>query len=128
MPIIQGSATSGGASVEFRDTLDGILGGGDIAAPDSFADNVARSSDGGRTWRLATRTPFPGAIYGLAYVPGGGSRTVVATGPSGAAWSADEGGRWTTMEGVKDYWAVGFASPKAGWLVGTEGRILKIAF
>jgi photosystem II stability/assembly factor-like uncharacterized protein len=126
-PIVQGSATSGGASVQFRDTLNGIVGGGDIAAPDSFADNVARSGDGGRTWRLATRTPFPGALYGLAYVPGGG-RTVVATGPSGAAWSADEGGRWTAMEGVKDYWAVGLASPKAGWLVGTEGRILKIAF
>ena len=127
-PVVQGSATSGGASVEFRDTLNGILGGGDIAALDSFADNVARSSDGGRTWRLATRTPFPGAIYGLAYVPGGGSRTVVATGPSGAAWSADEGGHWTGLEGVRDYWAVAFASPKAGWLVGTEGRILKIAF
>jgi photosystem II stability/assembly factor-like uncharacterized protein len=127
-PIVQGTATSGGASVEFRDTLNGILGGGDIAAPDAFADNIARSSDGGRTWRLATRTPFPGAVYGLAYVPGSGSRTVVATGPSGAAWSADEGGRWTALEGVKDYWAVAFASPKAGWLVGAEGWILRIAF
>ena len=128
MPVIRGGATGGGASLEFRDTLNGILGGGDIAAPDSFADNVARSSDGGSTWRLATRTPFPGAIYGLAYVPGGDRRTLVATGPSGAAWSADEGGRWSLLDGVKDYWAVGFASPKAGWLVGTEGRILKIAF
>ena len=127
-PIAQGSATSGGASLEFRDTLEGILGGGDIAAPDSFADNLARSNDGGRTWRLATRTPFPGAIYGVAYVPGGGSRTVVATGPSGAAWSADEGSSWAVLKGVSDYWAVAFASPKAGWLVGTEGRILKIAF
>jgi photosystem II stability/assembly factor-like uncharacterized protein len=126
-PIVQGSATSGGASVQFRDTLNGILGGGDIAAPDSFADNVARSSDGGRTWRPATRTPFPGAIYGLAYVPGGGG-TVVATGPGGAAWSADEGERWTMLDGVKDYWAVGFASPKSGWLVGSEGRILGITF
>jgi len=126
-PIVQGTPTSGGASVEFRDTLNGILGGGNIAAPDSFADNVARSSDGGRTWRLAARTPFPGAVYGLAYA-GAGSRTVVATGPTGGAWSADEGGRWTLLDGVKDYWAVGFASPKAGWLVGTDGRILKIAF
>ncbi len=126
-PIVQGTATSGGASVEFRDTLHGILGGGDIAAPDSFADNIARSDDGGRTWRLATRTPFPGAVYGLAWVPAAG-RTVVATGPSGAAWSGDEGGSWTVLEGVKDYWAVGFAGAKAGWLVGTEGRILKIAF
>jgi photosystem II stability/assembly factor-like uncharacterized protein len=53
---------------------------------------------------------------------------VVATGPSGAAWSADEGGRWTALKGVKDYWAVAFASPHAGWLVGTEGRILKLGF
>jgi photosystem II stability/assembly factor-like uncharacterized protein len=126
-PIAQGSATSGGASVEFRDTLHGLLGGGNIAAPGSFADNVARSSDGGRTWRLATRTPFPGAIYGLAYADRG-SRTVVATGPSGAAWSADEGDTWTLLVGVTDYWAVAFASPDAGWLVGTEGRILKIDF
>ena len=127
-PILQGRPTSGGASVAFRDTLHGMLGGGDIAAPDSFADNVARSSDGGRTWRLAARTPFPGAIYGLAYVPRAGDPTVVATGPGGAAWSADEGRSWTPLEGVRDYWAVGFASRRAGWLVGTEGRILRIGF
>jgi photosystem II stability/assembly factor-like uncharacterized protein len=126
-PITQGTATSGGASVAFRDTLHGVLGGGDIAAPDSSADNIARSEDGGRTWRLAARTPFPGAIYGLAYA-GRGSRTVVATGPSGAAWSAGEADTWALLDGVRDYWAVAFASPKAGWLVGTDGRILKIAF
>jgi photosystem II stability/assembly factor-like uncharacterized protein len=69
-PIVQGGSSAGGASIAFRDTLHGILGGGDIAAPDAFADNVARSTDGGRTWTLAARTPFPGAIYGLSYVPG----------------------------------------------------------
>ena len=126
-PVVQGTSTTGGSSVAFRDTLHGILGGGNIAVPDSFADNVARSDDGGRTWRLATRTPFPGGVYGLAYA-GAGSRTVVATGPSGAAWSADEGGRWSLLLEAKDYWAIAFASPAAGWLVGTEGRILKIGF
>ena len=126
-PVVQGSSTSGGASVAFRDTAHGILGGGNIAVPDSFADNVARSDDGGRTWRLAARPPFPGGIYGLAYA-GTGTRTVVATGPSGAAWSADEGEHWSLLPGVNDYWAVGFATPTAGWLVGTEGRILKLGF
>ena len=53
---------------------------------------------------------------------------MVATGPSGAAWSPDEGDRWMLLEGVKDYWAVAFANPRAGWLVGTEGRILKLTF
>jgi photosystem II stability/assembly factor-like uncharacterized protein len=126
-PIVQGSPTSGGSSIEFRDTLHGILAGGNIAAPDSFADNVARSADGGRSWQLAKRTPFPGGVYGLAYA-GAGNQTVVATGPSGAAWSPDEGDRWMLLEGVKDYWAVAFAGQRAGWLVGTEGRILKLAF
>ncbi|HEX2217836.1 MAG TPA: hypothetical protein VHG35_03480 [Gemmatimonadales bacterium] len=127
-PIVQGSPTSGSASIAFRDSLHGILGGGDIGAPKAFADNVAVSRDGGRSWRLAGRTPFPGAVYGLAYVPGGNGRTVVATGPGGAAWSADEGGRWHLLEGVRDYWAVGFAPSGAGWLVGTDGRILKVSF
>ena len=41
-----------------------------------------RSSDGGRTWTLVTPTPFPGAVYGLTYVPGHQRLTVVATGLS----------------------------------------------
>jgi photosystem II stability/assembly factor-like uncharacterized protein len=158
-PIVQGTATSGGFSVAFRDRRHGILGGGELAAPTELSNNVARSRDGGRTWRLATQTPFPGAIFGLAYALGrdrrdhdrapaegedetelegedpeelrrGGDRrhTVVATGPGGAAWTPDEGDTWFSLAGVTDYWAVAFASPRVGWLVGTEGRILKIAF
>ena len=128
-PILQGSASSGGASIAFRDTLNGILAGGDIAAPEAYADQVAVSSDGGRTWRPGARLPFPGAVYGLAYVPLGDRRTVVvATGPGGVAWSADEGGGWVRLEGLRDYWAVGFADGGTGWLVGTEGRILRVTF
>jgi photosystem II stability/assembly factor-like uncharacterized protein len=129
-PIVQGGQTRGAATIAFRDTLHGILAGGDIAAPDAPADNVAVTRDGGRTWTLAARTPFPGGVYGLAYVPTGDGRTVVATGPSGAAWSADEGRTWRLFEGVRDYWAVGFTGRGrgTGWLVGTEGRILKLSF
>lgn len=126
-PIVQGGPTSGGASIAFRDTLHGILGGGDIAAAEAFADNVAVTRDGGRSWTLATRTPFPGAVYGLAYVPHGTGTFVVATGPSGAAWTPDEGRTWQPLEGARDYWAVGFGG-STGWLVGTEGRILELTF
>lgn len=128
IPIAQGSQSSGAASIAFRDSLHGILAGGDIGAPDTPTDNVAVSRDGGRSWTLATRTPFTGAVYGLAYVPAGDGRTVVATGPSGAAWSPDEGRSWRLLEGVRDYWAVGTTANGVGWLVGTEGRILKLSF
>jgi len=125
--ITQGTPSSGVVSVDFRDPNHGILGGGDVAVSDVQQNNVARSSDGGRTWTLATSTPFTGAVYGLSYVPGQ-RLSVVATGPSGAAWSANEGNSWTLLPGVTNFWAVGFASASAGWLVGGGGQILKLDF
>ena len=151
-PIVQGTPTSGVISVDFRDGRNGILGGGELLAPTVAADTVARSRDGGKTWLLASRTPFPGAIYGLSYVrevcrfdddpeiqkklaeieennkDNDFQSFVVATGPSGAAWTPDEGDTWYPLPQVSNYWAVAFAIPSAGWLVGTEGRILKISF
>jgi photosystem II stability/assembly factor-like uncharacterized protein len=126
-PTAHGTPSSGVFSVDFRDRFHGILGAGELATPDASIDNVARSSDGGKTWELRTRTPFVGAIYGLSYVPDL-FQTVVATGPHGAAWSPDEGGTWSSLPGLENFWAVAFASPSAGWLVGTEGRIVKVTF
>lgn len=123
VPIVQGTATSGSFSIAFRDSLNGIVVGGDLQAPGT-TQNVARSSDGGRTWKLATSTPFAGAAFGVAYAEG---KTVVATGPGGAAWSTDEGATWTVIPDQKNYWAVAFAG-RTGWLVGTGGRILKVRF
>lgn len=127
LPIVQGTPTSGAFSVDFRDALRGIVGGGDVLAPDDFTDNVARSSDGGQNWQLAGHPTFPGAIYGLTYVPEL-QRTVVATGPQGVAWTPNEGDAWFSVPGLTGYWAVAFASPQAGWLVGTQGRIVKLSF
>ncbi len=127
-PIVQGTPTSGIITLDFRDPMHGILGGGELIAPTEFADTVARTGDGGATWQLTARPPFPGSIYGLSYVRGLGTTTVVVTGPGGTAWTPDEGDTWESLPGLANYWAVAFASPQAGWLVGTEGRILNIAF
>jgi photosystem II stability/assembly factor-like uncharacterized protein len=142
-PIAGGTGTAGVFTVAFRDRSHGIIGGGDFVAT-GILDNVARSSDGGKTWRLTAKAPVPGAVFGLSYAEGlddedegdgdgeqdgdGFSKTVVVTGPGGSAWTADEGDTWHTLPGVTGYWAVAFASPRAGWLVGTQGRILKITF
>jgi photosystem II stability/assembly factor-like uncharacterized protein len=127
LPIVQGTPSSGAFSVDFRDAFNGIVGGGELVTPDAFTDNVARTSDGGQTWHLAAPPTFPGAIYGLTYVRGR-EKTVVATGPQGVAWSPDEGDTWFEVPGLTGYWAVAFASPQAGWLVGTNGRIVKLSF
>jgi len=130
-PIVQGTPASGVFSVAFRDAQHGILAGGDLER-ETRMRNVAVTSDGGKTCTLATNAPFPGTVYGLSYTSGHdlgpGNRGVVITGPTGAAYSPDEGATWTRLAGVRDYWAVAFATAHVGWLVGTEGRILKITF
>ena len=116
-------------TIDFRNPARGVIGGGDLATTTDIVDNFARSHDGGKTWELATNAPIPGAIFGLDYVgTPGRPRYIVATGPGGAAWTPDEGDTWTLLEDVEGFWAVAFASPDAGWLVGTQGRIIKVSF
>jgi hypothetical protein len=141
-PLVS-SPSAGAFTVAFRDPFDGIVGGGDLDPSDPNNARTATSNDGGQTWTLTNPPPVTGAIFGLSYVgrTGGGAgngpgRAVVITAndpptfsSGSAAWTPDEGNTWFTLPGVSGFWAVAFASPKAGWLVdGTDGRILKISF
>jgi len=133
-PLVS-SPSAGAFTVAFRNPWNGIVGGGDLDPANAGAAATATSADGGVTWTLTNPPPVTGAIFGLAYAQGAGggtgdgSRTVVVTANTGgAAWSPNEGTTWFPLPGVTGYWAVAFASPKAGWLVGTDGRILKISF
>jgi photosystem II stability/assembly factor-like uncharacterized protein len=122
---VAGGEAAGLTAVAFRGGRHGIVLGGDIAAPDGRTDNVAVSHDGGATWNLAGRPTFPGAFYGGVYVPGIDAAWVVGVGPGGADYSVDNGLTWTPLDTLT-YWAVGFASPAAGWMVGPGGRITKV--
>jgi photosystem II stability/assembly factor-like uncharacterized protein len=142
-PLVS-SPSAGGISVAFRDSLHGILGGGDLSSNTSA--DAATSDDGGQTWTLTNAPPTPGAIFCLAYVSGNRQpfdelfhheydRTVVVTAETqpnftsgSAAWTPDEGQTWFELPTVSGYWAVAFANPKAGWFVGNNGQILKISF
>jgi photosystem II stability/assembly factor-like uncharacterized protein len=138
---LESSPSSGGFSVAFRDAWHGIVGGGDLDPGDSDDAATATSSDGGKTWTLTNQPPVTGAIFGLAYVRGINDRdkddddnlelphaVVVTANTGGAAWTPDEGNTWFKLPGVSGFWAVAFANPEAGWLVGNEGHILKISF
>jgi photosystem II stability/assembly factor-like uncharacterized protein len=125
-PIVRNLPTAGIATLAFLDDSYGIAAGGDLARPDAFTDNVIVTTDGGRTWRLAGRPPFPGSVYGLAFVPGRG-KTVVAVSPKGAGWSPDGGATWRPLaEG--DYWGIGFGKDGAGWIAGPNGRVGRVRF
>jgi photosystem II stability/assembly factor-like uncharacterized protein len=124
-PVVHGKM-AGIATIAFEGAEAGIAAGGNLSTADSVSPNVVVTRDGGRTWTLGGHPAFPGAVYGLAYVPGRRG-TVVAVGPKGSAWSADGGATWTALD-QRDHWSVGFGSGSVGWMVGPGGRITKITF
>ncbi|HEX6693778.1 MAG TPA: hypothetical protein VF035_03640 [Longimicrobiales bacterium] len=123
LPITTRNGT-GTMSIAMRNMREGFaLGGGTAQPTDELA---ALTSDGGKTWELRTRPPLTRGIYGGAYVPGARVTTIVAVGPDGAVYTRDGARTWTAINS-NNYWSLGFASPRAGWLVGNAGRITKIS-
>ncbi len=123
-PLVAGSA-AGITSIVFSDSLNGLVFGGDLRIKDNYTDNVAVSLDSGGRWVLAGRPKMRGGIYGGGYVPDAPTPSFVIVGPGGADFSSDNGTTWSSID-RQAYWATGAASPSAVWLVGPEGRIVKM--
>ncbi|HXT16102.1 MAG TPA: hypothetical protein VN706_10770 [Gemmatimonadaceae bacterium] len=123
-PIHAGNASSGIFSVAFADAMHGVVVGGDYTKAKTPLDNVALTSDGGRTWRLAKGSLPQGYMSAVAYMPGTKGRSLVAVGLAGTAQSTDAGQSWVMVDTVA-YNSVAFASRDAGWAVGPRGRIAR---
>ena len=126
-PVAHGTPSSGLASVSFLDDQHAAVGGGEIAAPDSTADTIAITTDGGASWTNAAHLTFTGAVYGLSYVPNQTTPTIVAAGPKGIDYSTDNGASWQSIA-TDNYWSVAFHDSGAGWATGTDGKTLRIDF
>jgi len=124
-PVLPASASAGLFAVAFRTPEVGVATGGDYNAARAGARQFVRTTDGGRTWRVADElSAAPGYWSGLAYVPGGRSATVVAVGLAGTALSVDDGRTWGVVDTVGLH-AVSVASSRAAWAVGPRGLVLK---
>ena len=122
-PLASG-ASAGIFSIAFRDTKHGIIAGGDYRKEQEAVDNLAVTSDGGVTWTLVKG--LSGFRSVVAYVPG--TKAVIAIGPSGGDFSADDGRTWTAIVGP-GFDTFSFAPGKqAGWGAGAKGVIGRLLF
>jgi photosystem II stability/assembly factor-like uncharacterized protein len=56
-PIIHGPDSAGIFSIAFRDSLHGVIAGGDYKHPNADGPNLAFTIDGGKTWTLSELHP-----------------------------------------------------------------------
>ena len=123
-PLVTGEG-AGLTSISMVDASNGFGFGGNLGARDTRTDNVARTTDGGRTWTLLPHLAMAGAAYGGVAVPGTDGRALVAVGPGGADVSLDGGRSWTTLD-ARAWWGVGASGPDAVWIAGPQGRIARV--
>lgn len=117
---VQSGPSAGVFSVAFRDTRTGIAIGGDYDPANPTKDAVARTGDGGKTWRTPPQAPKgyrSGATY-VPYLP----FALVAVGPSGSDMSIDGGNRWHQFDsGSFDTVDCGWDA--SCWAAGEQGRV-----
>lgn len=118
-------------SITFRDALHGVIVGGDYKQEGAAVNNVAVTSDGGKTWSLVREKGLSGYRSAVKYLPGGG-KSLVAVGPAGADVSRDDGRTWTPLAypaSVAGFDAISFAAGrKTAWASGNKGEIARVNF
>ncbi|MDE2772586.1 MAG: hypothetical protein OXI46_02630 [Gemmatimonadota bacterium] len=124
MPVAAGEA-AGLTSISMLDARTGTAFGGDLTVADARMDNVARTTDGGRTWTALPPLRMLGAAYGGVHIPDTDGRALLAVGPGGVDASLDGGQTWRTVDG-RTWWGIGSGGALATWIVGPTGRIARV--
>lgn len=117
-PITKGTQGSGIFSIAMLDAKNGVIVGGNYEKPNEVNNNLAWTSDGGRTWTLSQR--LNGYRSGVAFL---GKIVLVAVGSSGSDMSL--GKTWNNLD-KENYNAVQ-AKKNAIWAVGANGLVAKLS-
>jgi photosystem II stability/assembly factor-like uncharacterized protein len=127
-PIAAGTS-SGIFSVAFRDKTHGVTVGGDYSKEKAAVDNVATTSDGGKTWTLSNAKGLSGFRSAVKYVPGT-KMSLVAVGPQGSDISDDDGKSWVPLvnpASLPGFDALSFAPGlTVAWASGNHGALARL--
>ena len=119
-PIVKGTAGSGIFSIAMFDAKRGVIVGGNYEKPDETTNNLAFTTDGGKTWESGKG--LSGYRSGVAYI---NKKTLVAVGASGSDLSSDGGKTWKNLD-RENYNAVQAKGKTAIWAVGAGGLVAKL--
>jgi photosystem II stability/assembly factor-like uncharacterized protein len=122
------SESAGIFSITFRDARHGVIVGGDYKQENTALNNVAITSDGGKTWTLVREKGLSGYRSAVKYLPGG-DKSLIAVGPTGADVSQDDGKTWTPLAypaPITGFDAISFApGRKTAWATGNKGEVAR---
>ena len=122
-PVEADSASKGIFGLSFNDPLHGFAIGGDYKAIEKPGPLLARTDDGGASWKLVESGP-KGFREAVRVVPETKGQTLFAVGPAGSEVSVDAGLTWEPVGERGFHAAAGFRRNGESWgiAVGDDGK------
>ena len=122
-PVVSGSPSKGIFGLGFRDARVGFAIGGDYKAIEKPGPLLARTDDGGASWKLVESGP-KGFREAVRVVPETKGQTLFAVGPAGSEVSVDAGLTWEPVGERGFHAAAGFRRNGESWgiAVGDDGK------
>lgn len=125
-PLIQGTSTTGGYSIDFYDEKIGYIIGGDYTNPSDMSNNKAFTQDGGKTWEVTAADAAPGYKSCVQFVPESNGNGLVAVGFTGISYTSDRGKTWQVLSD-ESFYTLRFIDSKLAYAAG-KGRIAFLEF
>ncbi len=119
-PIINGTAGSGIFGIAMSSKKNGVIVGGNYEKPAAANNNLAFTSNGGKTWNLSKG--LNGYRSGVAYID---KNTIIAVGSNGSDISTDGGRNWKNLD-QENYNTVQSLGMNSTWAVGAKGLVAKL--
>lgn len=130
--IIAGGSMTGIYSIDFYNTMEGIVGGGDWDDPSMNSSNFAVTSDGGENWVNVGDSVNDGYAACVKFIKETEGKELfylkyrAAGGSSSMSYSNDNGNTWQLLATEnKSYLSVQFSSKNSAWLSG-KNKIAKL--
>lgn len=123
-PIVQGESSQGAYSIDFYDSKNGIIAGGDYTKPEQNFNNIATTKDGGKTWQIQASGQNAGYNTQVAYNPYKKGKEIVTIGDYHISLSQDGGKTWKKLSSEKGFFTVKWLNEKTFVLTG-KNKIVK---
>ena len=122
-PIVQGKAMTGIFTVDFYDSKNGFIAGGDYELQSQNFANKALTTDGGKTWKLSANNHGFGYASCVQYVPQSNGRALVVVGNSGLFYSDNTGENWIKLSHDSSIYTIRFIDKNNAIAAGKDKMI-----
>ncbi|HAY3534301.1 glycosyl hydrolase [Elizabethkingia anophelis] len=126
-PFVQGKSSQGMYSVDFYGDRFGIAVGGDYTAQKENQNNIATTTDGGKTWEIQASGKNGGYMTCVRIKPGSEGKEIIAVGDQHISYSVDYGKTWKVISEEKNLYVCQWLDRNTVVLAGNN-KILKMKF